>query len=109
MQPTPEIPPDIPSETGRSSLLGRERLKRMGAIIPVVRPVARYVPKNPVLLIGAAALGVAGVLAWRNRRRIAEAARPMLESAAARGQTVRQRLPWRREAGATEGVQESLH
>jgi hypothetical protein len=102
-------PPDSPSDIGRSSLLGREGLKRVGAIAPVVRPMIRYVPKNPVLLIGAAALGVAGVLAWRNRRRIAEAANPMLESAAARGQAVRQRLPWRREAEAPAGAQESLH
>jgi len=101
--------PDTPSETGRPGLLGRENLKRLGAAAPYVRPVVRYVPKNPVFLIGAVALGVAGALAWRNRRRIAEAAKPMLESAATRGQAMRQRLPWRREAGASEGVGESLH
>lgn len=104
-----EQPLDSPSESARSSPLSREGLKRLGAIAPVVRPIVRYAPKNPVLLIGAAALGVAGVLAWRNRRRIAEAARPLLENAATRGHAMRQRLPWRRTVEAPAPVQGGLH
>ena len=42
----------------------RDILKRGAAVAPFVR----YVPKHPALLIGAAVVGVAGVLAWRNRK-----------------------------------------
>jgi hypothetical protein len=50
-----------------------------------IAPFVRYVPKNPLILIGAAAIGIAGVLAWRNRRKIADTARPLLQNAAAKG------------------------
>jgi hypothetical protein len=56
-------------------------------------PMARYVPKHPAFLIGAAVVGVAGMLAWRNRQKIAEKARPLLQSAAERGADLRDRLP----------------
>lgn len=56
-------------------------------------PYARYAPKHPALLIGAAVVGLAGVLAWRNREKIAEKARPLLQSAAERGAALRERLP----------------
>jgi hypothetical protein len=48
-------------------------------------PLLRRVPKNPLFLIGAAAIGVAGVLAWRNRDRIAATAGPMIEEARTKG------------------------
>ncbi len=102
-------------QEGRAPLWSRENLKRVTAAAPVMRPALRYVPKNPVLLLGAVALGVVGVLAWRNRERIAERARPLideaktraqplideaktraqplLDSAAARGEALREKLP----------------
>ena len=51
-------------------------------------PLLRRVPKNPLFLIGAAAIGVAGVLAWRNRDRIAATAGPMIDEAKAKGQSL---------------------
>jgi len=66
----------------------RDRLKQAGAIVPMLRPAMRFVPKNPVLLIGAAVLGVAGVLAWRNREKIARTASPMIDDAKAKGQAL---------------------
>jgi predicted negative regulator of RcsB-dependent stress response len=62
----------------------RDQMKQLGALAPMMR----YVPKNPILLIGAAVLGVAGVLAWRNREKIATAAGPMIEDARAKGQAL---------------------
>ena len=51
-------------------------------------PMLRRVPKNPLFLIGAAAIGVAGVLAWRNRDKIAARTGPMIEDAKAKGQAM---------------------
>lgn len=62
----------------------RDRMKQLGALTPMLR----YVPRNPLFLIGAAVVGVAGVLAWRNRERIATAASPMIDDARARGQSL---------------------
>ncbi|WP_296597070.1 hypothetical protein [Phenylobacterium sp.] len=62
----------------------RDSMKQAGALTPLLR----YVPKNPLFLIGAAAIGVAGVLAWRNREKIAETASPMIEEAKAKGQAL---------------------
>ncbi|MGA0607523.1 hypothetical protein ACO2Q0_16150 [Phenylobacterium sp. VNQ135] len=89
---------------GRAPLWSRENLKRVTAAAPIVRPMVKYVPKNPVFLLGAIAVGVVGTLAWRNRQKIAERARPliddaaararpMLESAASKGEALRDRLP----------------
>lgn len=97
--------PQTTFEDGRAPLWSRENLKRVTAAAPLVR----YVPKHPALLIGAIAVGVVGTLAWRNRQKIAERtrplledaaarARPMLESAASRGQALRGRLPLGRRA-----------
>ena len=57
-------------------------------------PYARYAPKNPALLIGAVVVGLAGVLAWRNRERIRATAGPMLQNALDQGAQLRQRLPF---------------
>jgi hypothetical protein len=57
------------------------RLQQAGA----VGSVLRVIPKNPFLLIGAAVVGVVGVLAWRNRERIAEKSAPLIEDAKAKG------------------------
>lgn len=76
---------DQPDTLSRYRLpLTRDHLKQAGAALPFLR----YVPKNPLLLIGAAVLGVAGVLAWRNRGRIAATAGPMIEDARVKGQTL---------------------
>lgn len=63
----------------------RDQLKQVGAFVPALRPALRYVPKNPLLLIGAAVVGVAGVLAWRNREKIARTAGPLLDDAKVKG------------------------
>ena len=75
-------------------------------------PYARYVPKHPALWIGAAVVGVAGAIAWRNRAKIAERARPMLQNAADRARPMidaaSERIPWTRSSGAPAGVSEDL-
>ena len=74
---------DHPETLERHRLpLARGQLKQAGAFGPLMR----YVPKNPLLLIGAALVGVAGVVAWRNRERIARTATPLIEDAKAKGQ-----------------------
>ena len=75
----------------------RDHLARAAALAPY----ARYVPKNPVMLIGAAVVGLVGVLAWRNREKIADRARPLLQHAAQRGAALRQRLPGRSDPSAS--------
>lgn len=62
----------------------QDRLKQVGALTPMLR----YIPKNPLFLLGAAAVGIAGVLAWRNRDRIATAAGPLLADARIKGQAL---------------------
>lgn len=62
----------------------RDQMKHLGAVTPMLR----YVPKNPLFLIGAAIVGVAGVMAWRNRERIATAASPVIDDARAKGQAL---------------------
>ena len=65
--------------------LARGRLKHARALMA---PALRYAPRNPLLLAGALLLGVAGILAWRNREPITEAASPILEDAKVRGQAL---------------------
>jgi cell division septum initiation protein DivIVA len=62
----------------------RDQMKQLGALTPMLR----YVPRNPLFLIGAAVVGGAGVLAWRNREKIATAASPMIDEARAKGQAL---------------------
>lgn len=62
----------------------RDQMKQLGALTPMLR----YVPKNPLFLIGAAVVGVAGVMAWRNRERITTAASPVIDDARAKGQAL---------------------
>jgi len=62
----------------------RDHMKQAFALAPMLRAV----PKNPLFLIGAAVIGVAGVLAWRNRERIAATTGPMIDDAKAKGQAL---------------------
>ena len=62
----------------------RDHVKQAMAFAPMLRRV----PKNPLFLIGAAVIGVAGVLAWRNREKIAATAGPMIDDAKAKGQAM---------------------
>lgn len=64
--------------------LDRVQMKQAGALGPVLK----YVPKNPFVWIGAAVVGVAGVLAWRNREKIANAAAPVIADARAKGEAL---------------------
>ena len=62
----------------------RDSLRQAGGLAPLLRSA----PRNPLFLIGAAVIGVAGVLAWRNRERIATATGPMIDDAKAKGQAL---------------------
>ena len=80
---------DIPTTLEqRRFLITRDGLKQAGAIVPSLRPALRYLPKHPALLIGAAVIGVAGVMAWRNREKIARTTSPMIEDAKVKGQAL---------------------
>ena len=83
----------------------RDILKQGAAAAPFIR----YAPRHPALLIGAAVLGVAGMLAWKNREQIRAKAGPLLQNAMGQGAQLRQRLPWTRANGTPAGLQESLH
>lgn len=62
----------------------RDHVKQAAALGPMLRRL----PRNPLFLIGAAAVGVAGVIAWRNREKIAATASPVIEDAKAKGQAM---------------------
>ncbi|WP_293676133.1 hypothetical protein [uncultured Phenylobacterium sp.] len=51
-------------------------------------PAMRYASRNPMLMIGAGLLALAGVLAFTNRRKIASTAGPLIEDARVRGQAL---------------------
>lgn len=76
---------DHPETLARYRLpLTRNRMKQAAAMLPFLR----YVPKNPVLLIGAAAVGFAGLMAWRNRERLSARAAPLIEDAKVKGRAL---------------------
>jgi len=80
---------DIPSTLeNRRFAAARDRLKQAGAALPVLRPAARFAARNPALLIGAALVGVAGMIAWRNREKIAATTSPVIEDAKIKGQAL---------------------
>ena len=62
----------------------RDPLKQGAALAPVMR----YAARHPALLVGAAVVGLAGVLAWRNREKIGAAAQPVLDDAKAKGEAL---------------------
>ena len=75
--------PDNPETLSRYRLpWRRDRLGQAGG----AGSALRVIPRNPALLIGAAVLGVVGVLAWRNRDRIARTTAPLIEDAKVKGQ-----------------------
>ena len=47
-------------------------------------PAMRFASKNPLLLIGAGVLAIAGIVAFTNRKKIAAKAAPMIEDAKAK-------------------------
>ena len=51
-------------------------------------PALRYAPKNPLFFVGAAVLGIASFMAWRNRDRIGAAAGPLIEDARVKGRAL---------------------
>ena len=51
-------------------------------------PAARFASRNPVLLIGAGVLAIAGIVAFANRKKIAAKASPMIEDAKTKGQAL---------------------
>jgi hypothetical protein len=76
---------DNPETLARHRLpLSRGQLKQAAAFTPMLKAI----PKNPFLWIGAAAIGIAGVVAWRNREKIAATAQPMIDDARAKGEAM---------------------
>jgi len=78
--------------TERSDLLARYRLpisrEQLKPAAALAAPAMRFARRNPLMLLGALALGVAGALAWRNREKIAQTAGPLIDDARARGQAL---------------------
>ena len=78
--------------TDRSDLLDRYRLplsrEQLKPAAALAVPAMRFARRNPLMLIGALALGVAGALAWRNREKIAQTAGPLIDDARTRGQAL---------------------
>ena len=70
---------DLPNTLERHRLpLDRDRMKQAARL---AAPAMTFARRNPFILIGAAVVGVAGVMAWRNREKIAASAQPLLEKA----------------------------
>lgn len=65
--------------------LSRDQVK---PVVALAVPAMRFARRNPLMLFGALALGVAGALAWRNREKIAETAGPLIEDARVKGQAL---------------------
>ncbi len=61
-----------------------DHMRRAAAAAPLVR----YARRNPILLIGAAVVGIVGVFAWRNRDRISAEAGPLIRDARVKGQSL---------------------
>ena len=99
MTEVPYAPPETPSR-----FVSPRLMQKAAAILPY----ARYAPKHPALLLGAAAVGLAGMLAWRNREKIKAAAGPVLQNAAARADELRQRIPALRKS-EPEAAQDLFH
>jgi hypothetical protein len=77
---------DNPETLDRYRLpLNRDHLKQAATF---AAPAWTFARRNPFILIGAAVVGVAGVLAWRNRERIAAKAQPLIDDARAKGQAL---------------------
>lgn len=68
------------------------------------RPFSLYTEahKRPGVVVGAALLGLAAALAWRNREQIRERAGPMMQRSV-------ERLPWSRSTGTPTGLASTLH
>ena len=52
------------------------------------KPALMFARRNPFILIGAAVVGVAGMVAWRNRDKIAAKAQPLIDDAKLKGQAM---------------------
>ena len=52
------------------------------------KPALMFARRNPFILIGAAVVGVAGMVAWRNREKIAAKAQPLIDDAKLKGQAL---------------------
>lgn len=74
---------DLPKTLERYRLpLRSDHVKQAAAL---AAPALKFARRNPFILIGAALAGVAGVIAWRNRDRIAATAQPLISDAKTKG------------------------
>jgi hypothetical protein len=77
---------DMPNTLDKYRLpLDRDRMKQAAQL---AGPALAFARRNPFILIGAAVLGAAGVMAWRNRERIAATAQPLIEDAKMKGEAL---------------------
>ena len=89
-----------------------ERAPAIAQRATTLLPFVRFLPRHPAVWLGAAAVGVVGTLAWRNRAKIAAKAGPVLQNAADRARPMiegaQERLPWTRSSGTPAGVAADL-
>jgi hypothetical protein len=77
---------DIQERLSRYRLpLRRDQLKQAKQYAD---PAVRFASRNPMLLIGAGLLAIAGIVAFTNRKKIAAKASPMIEDAKIKGQAL---------------------
>jgi hypothetical protein len=77
---------DTPDTLERHRLpLNRGQLAQAATL---ARPALMFARRNPFILIGAAVVGVAGMMAWRNRDKIAARAQPLIDDAKLKGQAM---------------------
>lgn len=77
---------DMPNTLDKYRLpLSRDRMKQAANL---AGPALMFARRNPFILIGAAVVGVAGMIAWRNREKIAATAQPLIDDAKLKGQAL---------------------
>ena len=77
---------DMPNVLDKYRLpLDRDRMRQAARL---AGPALAFARRNPFILIGAAVLGAAGVVAWKNRDRIAERAQPLIDDAKLKGEAL---------------------
>lgn len=58
---------------------------QLAQVATFAKPALMFARRNPFILIGAAVIGAAGMVAWRNREKIAATAQPLIEDARQKG------------------------
>ena len=69
---------------------------------PLARPAVSFAARRPRLWMGLGALGLIGMVAWMNRKRIARTAGPMVDAAMEKGGALYGKMPWAKGAETPE-------